>query len=83
MTRRQYHDGDVRRVDSALRDLRIALENLKKAGARKTAARVRLAISSAKGARRNIINLRAKAGSRRQAESLLRGCGIKRNARAA
>lgn len=62
MSRRQYFDGDAERIDDALSLLRLALHSLKLAGARKTAARVRLAISSAKGARRNIHHLQAKAG---------------------
>jgi len=61
MSRRQYHEGDAERIEEALAFLRYALHELNVTGARKTAARVRLAISSAKGAVRNIEQLKAKA----------------------
>lgn len=61
MKRRQYHDGDIVRIKHALVGLRGALHHLKLAGARKTAARVRLAISSCKGAVRNAYQLRGRA----------------------
>ena len=61
MSRRQYQQGDENHIKHALTFLRYSLVGLKLAGARKTAARVRLAISSAKGAVRNIENMKAKA----------------------
>jgi len=64
VSKRQYHEGDAQHVRDALTHLRLALYWLKLAGARKTAARVRLAISSAKGAVRNSEQLRAKAERR-------------------
>lgn len=70
MSRRQYHEGDDSRIRVALIELRHALLLCKDAGARKTAARVRLAISSAKGAARNIHQLRWKA---ERAEGASRG----------
>jgi len=43
-------------IEDALVHLRVALESLKRAGAKRTADRVRLAISSAKGALRHANN---------------------------
>ena len=48
-----HPDLAVARIERAYGLLQDALESFKEAGADKTAQRVRLAISSAKGARRN------------------------------
>ena len=59
MTRKRTPlEGDAFCVDFALYLLRQALEELKRAGRLRTAARVRLAISSAKGALRHARNSR-------------------------
>ena len=56
MTRRvkPYHGGDAHHVELALVHLRFALRELKIVNCPRTIARVRLAISSAKGAVRNV-----------------------------
>lgn len=61
MSKRKYHEDDDRRVKHALGHLKWALSYLKHAKAGKTADRVRLAISSCKGAQRHVDNLRAEA----------------------
>lgn len=49
-----YQPGDVSRVLEAIAILRQALQLLETAGAKKTATRVRHALSSAYGARRHV-----------------------------
>jgi hypothetical protein len=54
MSRHKYQQNDDLMVEAGLNDLRSALEYFTIAGCRKTADRIRLAISSAKGAVRNV-----------------------------
>ncbi len=49
-----YRPGDAERIDAGIALLKKALDNFKAGGAVMTAHRVRLALSSAKGARRNV-----------------------------
>lgn len=61
-TPRIYKPDATREIDRALHHMKDALFCLNKAGASRSAQRVRLAISSAKGARRHAESLRFDGG---------------------
>lgn len=58
MKQREYKDGDQVALNQAMQNLIVARELLKACRVPKTLARVRLAISSAKGALRHMSTLR-------------------------
>ena len=57
MKLRGHTPGDVKRVDEAIAHMRQARELLKTVGARKTLQRIRLALTSAGGARRHALRV--------------------------